>query len=164
MGIIIDEFTPQELASERAKRQPREGGRFVKREAEPEPESNPQQDAADAAFMARNTDDGAEQPPESQPGPEQEGSSGATEATAGAALGFAAGGPAGAAVGAAAGFLLSKITQTRPSPIGTLSGSGAVQDSGNRDLADLLAVTKQIARAGTPIKNAILTKAIGTRI
>ncbi|KKK95847.1 hypothetical protein LCGC14_2668680 [marine sediment metagenome] len=52
MGIIVDEFSLEEIAAERARRQPRgEGGRFVKREAEPVPETNPQQDAADAAFM-----------------------------------------------------------------------------------------------------------------
>ncbi len=160
MGIIIDEFTPQELAAERARRQPREGGRFVKREAEPE--ANPRQDAADAAFMARHTDDGTEQPPEAQAATVQgDPDTSSEDATKGAVAGFVIGGPVGAAVGAGAAFLASKASQQRPigAPL-----KGGVSTEGNSDLADLLAVTKQIARAGTPIKNAVVTKALGSRM
>ncbi len=165
MGIIIDEFTPQELASERAKRQPREGGRFVKREAEPEPESNPRQEAADAAFMARN------QAPESGPpvaeAPEtgldlpDEVKGAVAGAGAGAALGsrFGATGLAvGAVVGAGVGIAASK----KPDPVASFQG-GQAKSGGGDDLRQLLEIQRHVASVGLPLKNAITTSASGSR-
>ncbi len=163
MGIIIDEFTPQELASERAKRQPREGGRFVKREPEPEPETNPQQDAADAAFMARNSQPEQEDP-EAAAAAEPVGESGVAGAATGAAIGLGVGGPVGAAVGLAAGFITSKLVEASTAPIGSPEGGRATTQGSGDDIRELLAVTKQIQRAGTPIKGAVKTNATGTRI
>ena len=128
--------------------------------ADPRPEPT-EQDQRDAEFLDEAR---AEVPPEAEPVPEID--TGAEEAaeTAGQAAGAAVGGKAGAAVGgAAAAFLASKLTQRQPSPIGTLEG-GAPSRTGNDDLAELLRVTKEIARAGTPIKNAITTTATDSRL
>ncbi len=159
-----DEFTPQELAAERARRQPREGGRFVKREAAPEPEANPKQDAADAAFMARHADDRPEEDPEAAEAAEPIGEGGVKGAAAGTTAGFAVGGPVGAAVGLAAGFITSKLIQASKAPIGSPEGGRATTQGSGDDIRELLAVTKQIARAGTPIKNAPRTQATGSRM
>ncbi len=134
-------------------------------QADAEPEAaNPKQDAADAAFMARHVDDATEEAPDSGE-PMEAPESGVGPAVQGATTGARFAGAAGAAVGAVGGFLASRLT-SGPSPIGTLEGSGSAQTlgAGNRDLADLLAVTKEIARAGTPIKDAIVTKAQGSRM
>ncbi len=128
---------------------------------DPEPETNPQQDAADAAFMARHVDDAPEEAPDSGE-PMEAPESGAADAVQGAAMGARVAGVAGAAVGAVGGFLASKLA--KPSPIGTLEGPAGAQETSGSDLAELLAVTKQIARVGTPLKNAVNTKAQGSRM
>ncbi len=85
----------------------------------------------------------------------------------GAGIGGLLGGPpgaaAGAAIGGAVGFLASKVAQPTSRPIGTLEGGTGTQQS-DRTLLELLAVTKEVARIGTPIKGAIKTVAAGSRI
>ncbi len=166
MGIIIDEFSLEEIAAERARRQPRgEGGRFVKREATPEPESNPRQEAADAAFMARN------QAPESGPPVAEAPESGldlpdevegaVAGATSGAMLGSRLG-PTGLAVGAVAGAAVGFAASKKPDPVASFQG-GQAKSGGGDDLRQLLELQRQVASVGLPIKNAPTTSASGNR-
>jgi hypothetical protein len=113
-------------------------------------------------------------PPEPAPTPaapdgEEEAAEAVGAAVEGAATGASVGsafGPVGtgvgAAVGAAAGFVTSL---QRDKPVGTLSGGAATsRDDSERTLRELLRVQQGIAKAGAPIKDAITTKATGSRM
>jgi len=105
-------------------------------------------------------------PPLPEPEPEEDGLGGVVSgAVTGAKVGSKAGpiGTAvGTAVGAAAGFLLGK--SQKPQVVGSFEGQATQTDESGRDLRDLLTVTKQIAALGTPIKDAVTTKAVGSRM
>ncbi len=92
--------------------------------------------------------------------PAEEGSSGLGEAVQGARTGGRFGGVPGAVAGAAVGFVAGK--KQRPQVIGT--PEGAVTGSGDDTLRELLEVQKQIARTGSPIKGAITTNPINSKM
>ncbi len=99
------------------------------------------------------------QPPPLPPAQPQEAGGQVESAIAGAEAGSRFG-PAGALLGVGAGLAAGKLSE--PSPIGTLEG-GASRDDSNT-LRELLAVQQQIARTGSPIKDAITTNPAGSRM
>jgi len=183
----LPSMTVTEIARERALRQPRDpSGRFLpspppiptaqaerdtaflEEHAEPpllpeqaQPPPLPQADR-DSAFLAQH----AEPPPlPPQVEPELGELAGAAGGAMSGAMAGRAFGPvgmaAGAVGGAAASWLISQAN--KPRPIGTLAG-GPVQQQGDDTLRQLLDVTKQMARLGMPVKDAVLTKALGSRM
>lgn len=88
----------------------------------------------------------------------------AEAATAGAATAGVAGG-AGAAAILLATQAVSTAASKKGDPIGTLEGKTVTQtDEGTRTLQELLNVTKQIEREGSPIKGAVSTIAQESKI
>ena len=144
------------------------GGRFIPR-SEPLPKEQlpPIQrrpPVSEAWYEQQRAEmEAAEAPAEPPP---VEGAEG-IEAVAGGVAAGLPGGVAGAAVGAATAagaWLLSKAVQPKPpTPIGSLD-TGNVTHPSNQTLRELLDVTKQMARAGMPIKDAIKTTAVGSRM
>ena len=82
-------------------------------------------------------------------------------AIGGASAGARVAGAAGAVAGGVGAFLLS---QSRPEPIGSLEGAGATQADAGTEIKELLAVTKQYARQGLPIKDKVKTVAANSRM
>ena len=101
------------------------------------------------------------QPPPLPPAEEEEGPSPAAGAVAGAKTGSKFG-PLGMAAGAAAGYLFAE--SQKPQTVGSFEGATTTTDTSARDLRDLLSVTKQMANVGTPIKDALTTKAVDSRM
>lgn len=125
------------------------------------------QEARDAEFMEQAK--GGMEPPGEAPAqldePQEETGVEEVAEGVGAKAGGAAFGPVGAAVGgAAAAFITQKLMAGANRPIGAPASGGTVQGQEGRDIADLLAVTQEIARAGTPIRDAITTTAAGSRL
>ena len=100
-------------------------------------------------------------PPPLPPAEEEEGPSPIAGAVEGAQVGAKAG-PLGMAAGAAAGYLFSQ--SQKPQTVGSFEGATTTTDTSARDLRDLLSVTKQMANVGTPIKDALTTKAVDSRM
>ena len=123
--------------------------------AEPEPE---EAEEADIAIPGGAIGKAPDLPPKEEA---------AKEAAASAARGAATGsmfGPMGVAAGAAIGVGAAAVRSEmkKHQYAGSLEvGQGTTE---NRDLNELLAVTKQIARIGTPIKNTIITQPAGSRM
>ena len=100
--------------------------------------------------------------PAAPPAPVQTEEAGVSGAVAGAQQGTRFG-LAGAAIGGIAGFLASE--SQKPQAIGSFEGGTTTQsDESVGHLRDLLAVTKQTARLGLPVKGAITTNAKGSRL
>jgi len=146
------------------------GGRFIPR-SEPLPKEQlpPIQrrpPVSEAWYEEQQAAMEAQKQPPPVPPPKQD-AGGGVEAAAGGAVSGAPGGIPGMAIGAATAagaWLLSKAVQPKPpTPIGSLD-SGNVTHPNNQTLRELLDVTKQMARAGMPIKDAIKTTAVGSRM
>ncbi len=113
---------------------------------------------------AKESMQGEPVPGEAEPTEEEGPAGGGVLGKVGRVAGAAIGGAPGAAVGGAAGFLLGAAIQKKPTPIGTLEGGSVTQEDNSDTLRQLLAVQQKIARAGTPIKDAIQTQAAGSRL
>ncbi len=113
---------------------------------------------------AKESMQGEPVPGEAEPTEEEGPAGGGVLGKVGRVAGSVVGGPAGAALGGAAGFLLGQAIQKKPTPIGTLEGRNVAQTDDSDTLRQLLAVQQKIARAGTPIKDAIQTQAAGSRL
>lgn len=106
-------------------------------------------------------------PPAAEPPPLSPESQPAGESSMAAAVGGASQGkgfgPAGMAVGAVAGFLAAEAQ--KPQAIGSFEGGTVRQeDESIRQLKDLVAITRQTAALGLPVKDAITTNATNSRI
>lgn len=100
-------------------------------------------------------------PPPAQPGEEYSEEVDAAGAVAGASLG----GPVAAGVAAVgAGVSYAASQSFKRAPVGSLEGSGQTGAGDQEVLRQLLAVQRGIARVGSPIKDAILTKSSGSRL
>jgi hypothetical protein len=120
---------------------------------------------ADRQFMAEERARGKLPQPEEQVAEAPEIDTGVGGAVEGATVGAKAG-PIGALAGAAAGFIGSKILGGQPRPIGTLEGGQATSgpDEVQQTLRSLLEVQQRIERVGSPIKDAVSTNAIDSRL
>jgi hypothetical protein len=129
--------------------------------AEPPPLPSAMTDA-DRQFMADARNEPPPLPEVVPKGPEAE--EDVAAAVEGAVAGAAAG-PGGAVLGGAAGFLISKATSQQPRPIGTLEGTATTtRDDSGQVLKDMLALQQQVARIGTPVKDAVITTPAGSRM
>ena len=151
------------------------GGKFAK-QPPPLPEEPPPLPEADPFLSDWMQQEGAEPPPlpPAQPPPlppaQPPESTGAESAASGAAAGAQRGagfGPvgmaAGAVLGGAAGFLMAE--SQKPQLVGSFEGGTTSQpDQSVHYLKELLGVQKNIFRMGAPIKDAITTKATGSRM
>ena len=113
------------------------------------------------------------QPPPMPQEPQQQAAPQEEEEGPGAAEGAAAGGSigsvlgpvgtvAGTAIGAGVGFAASQ--SFKKSPIGSLEGGGEMGGGDQEVLRQLLEVQRGIARVGSLVKDAILTKPVGSRM
>ncbi len=102
------------------------------------------------------------QPPPLPPAAPQE-ESGVADAAKSVIGGAVTGGVAGAT--AAAGLLLAnKAAENQATKVSSLEGAKSGQSDGGQTLKDLLSVTQQIARFGSPIKGAVTTNPANSRI
>jgi hypothetical protein len=181
---MAGQFKTRRGASGRLERVPEEDQETLKQEAGVLPPDLPEDrpgalTQADVDFVDANRDQGGEavEPPPippvdvqpqqlapddtqgEQPGPGDV----VGDVAGGAVKGARLGGLPGAVVGAGVGFLAGR--SGKRSRVGSLEGpGGSTQDETASIMKQLLAVQQGIARVGSPIKDAVTTNAIGSRM
>lgn len=99
--------------------------------------------------------------PPSPPADDAQGGADLSGIAQSASVGGRFAGPVGALLGAGAGLLMGR---GKDAPIGGLEGTGTQRDESAESLRTLVELQRKIAAVGTPIKDAITTQAVGSRM